>query len=161
MLTRIPNYTVTDVQDGIRYLLDKASQSEEVRQLAIDITSSSQDPIASIYGFVKQKVTYTPDEERGFGDIELFISPVRMVKDYRAGISIAGDCDDMALLTVALCRSIGIESNVVLLDTGGKGVDHAIAEVYSEKLETWITLDPSAPEVPLGWIEHHVERIKV
>lgn len=140
-----------DIKDSINYLLDKSSQSEEVRNLAISITRYSPDPIASIYDFVRNNVQYTPDPVKNAEQIELFISPVRMVKDYYKGKPLAGDCDDMALLTTALCRSIGIRSNVIILDTEGNGFDHAVAQVYSEKLGKYIMIDASTDEVPLGW----------
>jgi len=157
MLTIIKNYSLDDIKDSIKYLLDKASESEEVRQLAIEIIHNKPDPIAAIYDWVKTNVKYTPDPVRN-GQIELFISPVRMVKDYRQGKPLAGDCDDMALLAVALCRSIGIHSSVVLLDTAGEGLDHAVSQVSSNGVT--LMLDPSA-NVPLGWEEHYYSKVVV
>ena len=158
MLTRITNYTLEDVQNGIQYLLDKASSSPEVRMLAIEIVADKQDRIAAIYDFVRTTVKYVPDPVAD-GGIELFISPVRMVKDYRVGMVLGGDCDDMALLTTALCRSIGIQSNVVLIDSVGKGFDHAYCQAHSDKLGM-INVDSSAP-VPLGWAIQYQQKVVV
>ena len=53
MITVIKNYGLQDIKDGIRYLLEKSSRSEEVRQLAIEITAGQEDPIAAVYDWVK------------------------------------------------------------------------------------------------------------
>jgi len=159
MLIRIENYSLKDITDGIELLLDRAAHAPEVRQLAVSIIYERQDRIAAIYDWVKANVSYVPDPVQAGGEIELFISPVKMVKDFGNGVAIAGDCDDMALLTTALYRSIGIKANVVLLDTGGSGLDHAVCEVETEELGM-ITVDPSA-EYPLGWEEKYFSKVVV
>ena len=160
MITRIQNYSLSDIRDGLKYLLDKAADSQEVRQLAIEITADNQDPIAAIYDFVRNTVRYIPDPVAN-GQMELFISPVRMVKDYRSGMVLGGDCDDQALLTTALLRSIGIRANVVLIDQTGNGLDHAFCQAYSDKLGTWVSVDASAPQVPLGWEIRYQSKIVI
>ena len=153
MIKVIQNYSLGDVKDSIRYLLDKASQSPEVREHAINITLSSQDKLSAIYDWVRNTVSYTPDPI----DIELFTSPVKMVKDYNNGISLVEDCDGIALLSTALCRAIGIRANVVLVDIDGSGLSHAYCEAWSDKFEGWIAIDPSS-EYPLGWIFRFKEK---
>ena len=160
MLTIIQNYTIEDVKNSINYLLEKAAYDEEVRQLAVQITYD-RNPIAGVYDFIKTNVHYTPDPVRNHENIELFISPVKMVRDYKNGLPLAGDCDDQAILAVALYRSIGIRSNVTLLDTAGKGLDHAVANVYSDTVKKYIFVDPSSSEFPLGWEIQYYERIDV
>ena len=161
MITRIQNYGLQDIENSIRYLLEKSSNSEEVRQLAIEIAAGKEDPIAAVYDWVKGNVAYVSDPIDVEGDvIELFISPVRMVKNYRKGKTIAGDCDDMALTTTALLQAVGIKSRVVLLDMAGGGLDHAICEAYSEKLDKWVMIDASAT-MPLGWEETHVQKLVI
>ena len=154
VLRRIQNYSLDDVKDSIKYLLDRASESLEVRTLAIGITAGKPDPVAAIYDFIKQNVSYIPDPVSN-GHIELFTSPIRMVRDYRAGIPIGEDCDGMAILATALYRSIGIRANVVLIDVGGNGLDHAYCQAYSDTLNDWVSVDPSS-QFPLGWdIKYH------
>jgi len=145
MLTIIRNYDLEDVKRGMNYLLDKASQSEEVRQLAVNIIDNKPDSIAAIYDWVRDNVRYTPDPIL----IELLTSPVRMVNDYLQGKPLAEDCDGIAILITALCRSIGIQSSVVLLDTKGEGLDHAISQVHSDI--GWVSVDASDSIHPLGW----------
>lgn len=157
MLTIIRNYTLSDIKTSIKYLLNKASESEEVRKLAVEVTDSKPDPIAAIYDFIKNSVRYVPDPTN---NTELFISPVKMVRDYNQKIPIGGDCDDMALLAVALYRSIGIKSNVVILDTRGQGLDHAVAQAYSDIAKRYITVD-SASQYPLGWEEKYFNKVEV
>ena len=92
MITSIANYSLTDVKESIRYLLDKSAHSPEVRTLAVSITHNTEDKISAVYDWVKDNVSYIPDPVKSDGIIELFISPVRIAKDYNAGIAQGGDC---------------------------------------------------------------------
>jgi transglutaminase-like putative cysteine protease len=147
----IKKYTLGDVKSSILLLLDRASKSPEVRQMAIQITYTEQDKISAIYNWVKQNVSYIPDPIGPTGEeIELFVSPVKMVNDYNQGLRPGGDCDDHALLDTALFRAIGFRSNVVLMNSAGQGIDHAYCRVYSEKLSRWLRCDTSV-NTPLAW----------
>jgi len=151
MLKVIGNYTLSDIKSSIIYLLDLSAKSPEVRQHAIEITSDSQDKISAVYDWVKEHISYIPDPIGATGsEIELFISPVRMVEDFKLGLKPAGDCDDHALLVTALYRSLSMPSNVVLVDFGG-GLEHAYTRVKSEKLGEWVVVDTTS-STPLGWI---------
>ena len=156
MITVIKNYDIQDITDNVKRLLEVASHAPEVRRLAIQITSDREDKITAIYDWVKQHVQYVPDPT----SIELFVSPVRIVKDYYECKTIGEDCDGHAILVTALCRSIGINSNVVLIDSLGNGLDHAFSEVWSEKLNCWINVDTTS-EYPIGWIYKYSQRIVV
>ena len=158
MITIIRNYNTTDIKDSINYLLDKASKSEEVRQLAVQITYNKEDKIGAIYDFMKSSVSYIQDPVSD-GEIELFVSPVKQVENYNQGLRMAGDCDDMALLATALYRSIGIKSNVVIIDSLGNGLDHAYCRAWSKELDDWIECDPTS-QYPLGWsVPYHSKNV--
>lgn len=160
MITIIRDYTLTDIISSMQYLLANASHSAELRSLAIQITDDKQDKIVAIYNFMKTEATYLPDPLGNNGQIELFISPVKLVEDYTKGIRPSGDCDDMALLTTAFYRSLSIPSHIVLVDCIGQGLDHAFCTVWSERLQQWIDIDPTT-DYPLGWIHSHSKRILV
>jgi len=157
LTTIIQNYTLDDIKNSMRYLLDKASYSEDVRQLAIEIVNHKPEPISAIYDWVKDTVRYIPDPVRD-GQIELFTSPVRMVRYYRESKSLAEDCDGMSLLTVALLRSLGYQANIILLDTKGEGLDHAIAQMNSDI--GLINVDASS-QYPLGWEIKYYQKVVV
>lgn len=156
MITDIVNYNFTDVVSSIKNLLFKSSFDEDIRQLAIEITSRSEDPISGIYDWVKKNVAYIPDPDNR----ELFISPIRMIKDFNEGKQIGGDCDDHALLNVALLKSIGINTYVSILDVHGVDWDHAIAVAYSEKLHKEIFVDTTS-QYPLGWEIKYFKRYDI
>jgi len=160
MLKIIENSTMHDVETAIRDMLAKSSESELVRQLAVEITSVG-DPIVSIYNWTKSNVTYVSDPVIDNEDAELFISPVRMAKDYYSNRPLAGDCDDHALLNTALFRSIGLQSNVVILDQLGNGWNHAISQVFSTVANRYIFVDTTNLTKPLGWIERYVRRLDI
>ena len=157
MITIIRDYTLEDVKASLKDFLEKAANSEEVRELGVKIVYGQQDHIAAVYTWVKSNVDYIPDPE----GIELITSPVKMVRDYNEGKPLAEDCDGMAILTTALYRSVGIKSNVVLLDTVGEGYDHAVSRAYSDKLGSWIIADVSTSKIPLGWEISHVRRLMI
>ena len=149
MIIRISNYGIEDIKDSVKFLLDRASHSPEVRQLAVQITYDKQDKIAAVYDWIKSSVSYVPDPVTN-GEIELFISPVKQARDYAQGLRPSGDCDDQAILATALYRAIGIRSNVVIIDSIGNGLDHAYCQVWSDKLNQFVSCDPSG-DYPLGW----------
>ena len=93
MLIRIKNYNMSDIIASVKFLLDRAAHSQEVRQQAIQITYDKQDNISSIYDWVKSCVSYISDPiGTGNDEIELFISPIKMVKDFQSGLRLSGDC---------------------------------------------------------------------
>jgi len=159
MLIRIKNYNLQDITDGIKFLLDRSVRSPEVRQLALDI-SDKDDKISAIYDWVKFNLRYVPDPVSGEDEIELFISPIKQVRDYRQRLSICGDCDDNALLATALYQAIGIRSNVVIIDSVGNGFDHAFSQAWSDKLQDWVDIDPTS-KYPLCWKLSYKDRIIV
>lgn len=160
MLILINGYSREDMIEGILLQLDRAAKSKEVRDLAVQIIGYDNDIIKSIHKWVKDNVRYIQDPVQTDGFIELFISPVKMVKDYSEGKQIAGDCDDMAILTTSLYRAVGLSANVCLLSTGGNGLDHAVCKVWSERLGKYLMVDPSA-SVPCGWEEKSSETLMV
>ena len=151
MLIKIANYNLSDIEDSVKFLLDRAANSPEVRDLAIQITHDKQDKIKAVYDWVKSSVAYVPDPvSEGGEEIELFTSPVKLVRDYKAGNPIGEDCDGQAILATSLYRSIGIRANVVIIDSAGNGLDHAYCQVWSDKLSKYINCDPTSA-YPLGW----------
>jgi len=152
----IINYSFNDVVSNIQRMVNESVLNPIVRELAIEITSNTDDPIALIYDWVNANVKYVPDP---FG-IELITSPIRMVNDYRDGKDLAEDCDGQALFVAALIRSLGIPAHVAILNTGGITWDHAVAIAYSTKLGREIIVDPTT-KFPLGWEEHYFARYDV
>ena len=157
MTTRdIAGYNFHDVTSNIKRMIDESVLDPKVRELAIEIVGQSDDPIASIYDWVKEKVTYVSDPI----DVELITSPIRMVNDYRDGKQLAEDCDGHALFVTALLKSVGINAKVAILDIKGFGWDHAVTVAYSDKLGKWIFVDTTS-EKPLGWVEKYKSRFDV
>ena len=154
--------SVQDIRHYMNYLLDKSAQDESVRALAINITSGKSDNISAVFDWVKTNIKYVPDATiagslgSSAEDPELFISPIRMVRDYNEGKPLSGDCDDQSLMCVALYRALGMRANGVLLDRQGKGFDHAVCEVESPTLGM-ITVDTTG-NTPLGWEENYNQK---
>ncbi len=150
MITVIKNYTMQDIKNGILLLLDLSSKSELVRNHAFTITEGIDNKIPAVYSWVKENLQYVKDPETTEVSTELFISPVKQIEWYREGKQIYGDCDDHALLSTALYRALNMRSRILLIDSGGKGIDHAYCEVWSEVFQRFISVDTTA-KYPLGW----------
>ena len=158
MIRVINNFNLNDVFASIKYLLQVSSVDENIRRHALEITAGKE-PIPAIFDWVRENVKYVPDPVEQSGSIiELFISPVRMLSDFQKGQVAAGDCDDHALLNVALLRSLGIESKVILIDQEGNGYNHALAVAKTQDGELWV--DTTSPK-PLGWVDHYVRRLDI
>lgn len=152
----LTEYNLNTVKKGTNDLLNQASRSEEVRTLAANIVATGPgDPIISISTWVRENMKYVYDPL----DKELFQSPVRLVRQFNAGQPVVGDCDDIAIMTVALFRAVGIPSNVEILDQVGGGYDHAVANVQDEKTGRWIMVDNSELSIPIGWELKYVRRM--
>jgi len=149
-ITRITDANLDDMMQSLSRLTGDGIRSSEVRQLALSITSNSTDNIAAVFDWVKSNVRYTPDPSVGDG-IELFISPVRQVKNYNEGKEMAEDCDGMAMLCSAMLGSIGHRTRIAIMATGGGDYDHAVCQVFSDELGDFINVDPSNTDYPLGW----------
>lgn len=147
-ITTYKNTTFQDLVSAVNYLLGVANNSPEVKQLATQITTGTDDPIRAIYDFVWDNMYYVPDPE----DSELFTSPVKLIRDYNQGASMQGDCDDFAIFITALFRAINLNSHVSFVSEKNNDYDHAISEVWSDSLGQFIQIDTStSKKLPLGW----------
>lgn len=156
MLTIIKNADLHDIRRELSRLMREGSQRMDVREFALSIAPDyNNDQISAIYEYAKRNIQYIRDPD----STELFIASWKMIELIEQGKA-AGDCDDMALFCASLLRSIGYETRIVLLDTTGQGIDHAICEVYSEKIGLWISVDV-ASEHPLGWITKSFSRMEI
>ena len=153
-ITILRDYTLNDVVRELARMLREGTMLPETRQLALEVISQHEDQISAIYDFVKENVLYQPDPYQ----VELFIHPRRMIEFYYQGIA-RGDCDDIALITASLLRSLGYQANIVLLDTRGQGIDHAVTEVTLGGVR--IMVDSSSSYLPLGWEESSFDKVEV
>lgn len=156
MLTIIKNADLSDIRRELSRLMREGSQKMSVRELALSIAPSyDNDQISAIFEYTKKNIPYQPDPSGA----ELFIAPWKMIELIEQGKA-AGDCDDLALFCASLLRAIGYETRIVLLDTSGQGIDHAICEVWSDNASTWIIVDPSSAK-PLGWVPKYFMRMEI
>ena len=146
----------------LKRMLVESSDSSKVRQVAWGIVDGHDDhsKIGAIYTWVKDNVIYTPDPIGPEGEIELFTSPIYQIEKYFNGEQMREDCDGIALMVASLARSVGIPARIILIDVAGNGIDHAVAELYSNKLHTWIMIDASS-KFPPGWHENSFRRVEI
>jgi hypothetical protein len=140
----IKHYQPDDLREQLSRMMAEGSINPDVRLLATDIVRSTPFPgwqISEVYNYVKSNVRYQPSPvgERN-GETELFIAPWRMVEMLKAG-NAAFDCDQMALLAATLLRSLGYKTKIIIIDSEGKGWDHAYCEVQSISTDEWLSVD--------------------
>ncbi|MBN1698531.1 MAG: hypothetical protein JW881_13535 [Spirochaetales bacterium] len=113
----------------------------EIRAFTREITSrmtseSVLERVSAVYDFVIDKLSYVLDPE---GTDELRIG--RLIKN-----SYRGNCQDYALLTIALLRSLGVPASMYCGDTYDSDIGHAWAVFY--------TPDKRAVALDATWGDH-------
>lgn len=121
------------------------------RSIVANAPFAQFDQLSAILAFVRANVNYQPDPV----GTELFTTPQRMMERIQAGQlddtnKAFGDCDCIAILCTAICRTLGYNSWIVLLDQTGNGYNHAACEVYSEETLLTYYMDPTIPNNPLS-----------
>ena len=145
----VGNASDNEVMGIMSRMLREGIANGEVRQLALSITAGVDDPISAVYDWMIANYRYIPDPE--VLNSELFIAPKVQVRRFLNGEQIAGDCDDISLMSASLLGSIGYQVRIVVIGQFNHELDHAYAEVYSAPLGQWLTFDPSDQHTPLGW----------
>ena len=146
-ITKFKNVDLSTLKVELKRILTEGIEDPEVRRLTETAVKGNEDPIRKVYDFVKENFSYLPDPYTA----ELFIHPKLVASDYFQGRLRSMDCDDFALLGASMLGSIGFHTQIVLLDYNFDNIiDHAVAEIYSEKLQSWVTFDPTS-DYPLGW----------
>ena len=164
MLTviRQSNFSIDELAGYLKEFLEKGVNDPDVRDRALTIVLDNPDvnPIISLHGWVREHVQYRDDPSILYpGEIgELFISPVYMIRRFREGEQLFGDCDDSALLLTTLYQCIGYDAHIILLDTEGTGFDHSISMV---NLEGMTVFADATGNVPVGWLEPYQRKVVV
>jgi len=146
--TRSQNAALDDRIKYIRMQIDKGIQDGRVRQVAAQFLRGVKErdhigELRSIYDNVRKLVRYTWD----INGIDTYQTPMRTLE---FGIA---DCDDYAILLVALLMSIGYTCKLVVIRLKeAKEWGHIYAAVgYPPKNpKLWIPLDASVP-AKIGW----------
>ena len=140
------------MRTAISKFVQEGSQNQTVRLYATSIVPNfTQDQVKAVYDNVQLHVKYQPDP----AGTELFTAPWKMIELIQIN-NAAGDCDDIAILTASLLRTLGYQSRVALLGRFTPAYDHAVAQVYDEKIGDWLFVDPSNYTDPLGWVPPYV-----
>lgn len=111
------------------------------RGIVADYPFEGNDQLKAVLEYVRAHVGYQPDPS----GTEMFTSPHRIMELIKQGVAV-GDCDCVALFCVAICRALGYNAHIVLLDQTGGGFNHAACEVYSEAVGEKYYMDATRPE---------------
>ena len=134
----------------LRQMMQEGKLDPSVRRLSEEAVLGHKDQVRAVYEWVQEHLPYAFDPETA----ELFIHPRRIAEDYYQGRIRMGDCDDAALLAASMLGSLGHQTRLSLIATGDTPeIDHAVAQVFSPELDSWLMVDPTAGYLPMGWIE--------
>lgn len=135
----------------MRQLADAGSREMRVREQAIGIVRRARvqphdfdGELRALFAWVRDRVRYTRDPA-GFEGLQ---SPARTLT------WLAGDCDDMAVLLVAMLRAIGHRARLSFRAIGTDARNPAkFSHVYvvARHGGREVALDPTVPGTPLGW----------
>jgi transglutaminase-like putative cysteine protease len=163
---RITTGTLPAGDAGVRKTLAMMAQlaqagalRREVRETAIEAVRDSgvaphdtAGELAALFAFVRDQVRFVGD----VAGVETLQAP-HYTLDVRAG-----DCDDRAVLLVAMARSIGIPARLNFRVIGANpsrpgSFSHVyvVANVKGKE----IALDPTYPQTPIGWQHPSPSRI--
>jgi len=153
------------VDFGVKSILVRDVAKAIVQLYSIGAGFDVRDDIwvfAAIQDWIQRNINYILDAGQ---QKEIFQTPQRQLIDWARGTT-GSDCDDMAILYVALLRTIGKDAVVVLIDGHASGqYNHAMAFARSKTHDSifkgqWIPVELTLPK-PLGWIVNHTKTYKV
>ncbi|MGI9278271.1 MAG: DUF3857 domain-containing protein [Endozoicomonas sp.] len=143
--------------------LDRQTDSDEIRQLAEEITRGAQHPreeAVLIYNWVAQNINYL---SLSF-NLEDMLVPHPVEDILRHGY---GDCKDQALLLQSLLKARGIASKPALVSWSNSYKDWPVATsmqfnhvlLYIPQLQVW--LNPVSPLSPFGLLDYSLSGKRV
>lgn len=142
----------------MRRLADAGSRDVRVREQAIGIVRRARvaahdfdGELKAVFEWVRDRVRYTRDP----AGVEALQAP------HRTLALLAGDCDDMAMLLVALLRAIGHRAQLAFRAIGtDRRNPRRLSHVYVVARESGreVALDPTVPGTPLGWFYPNATR---
>jgi transglutaminase-like putative cysteine protease len=124
------------VRDAIR------DPAQQIRECALNIlrgvnTFSAQ--AGAIQAWVQNNIEYRHDPV----DVELVQTP-QVTLQLKAG-----DCDDQAVLTAALCQATGHPTQFIAVGLGGQPLSHVLSQTLIGT--SWVALE-TIERRPMGWM---------
>ena len=135
----------------MRAAIDSDRTSPLVRNAAVQAIAGAPErnftsEITGILDYIRDRVRYTRDPL----DVEYVQGPDFLLRQIRAGGTVAGDCDDSAVLFASLAEAVGYETRFQVLGEAGENFSHVIVEVR-DNAGRWIPVDPSQRGRGVGW----------
>lgn len=127
-------------------------RDEQIRRKAVDVTQGMQGhdfdgEVAALFAYVRDRLRYRRDP----------VDTERVQDAARTLEANSGDCDDKVVLLATLLAALGGLPRFVVQSQDGAEFDHVYLEVFDERSNAWLALDPTAdgqaglPLAEVGW----------
>jgi transglutaminase-like putative cysteine protease len=135
-----------------------AGTTEAMRDAAIDIVrgyyaTSPAKYAAAVALFCRRNVMLISEPD------EILIDPCKMLTDIARGRG-AGDCDDISMLSMALCFALGLQCRFKAVFPAPEGhYQHVFGEIRLNPNAPWLPMDLTilgSPEYPPDWIVQEI-----
>lgn len=107
--------------------------------------------VSAIFSWVQAALHYVDDPS----GIELLKNPMYIDDEVTAsGGTFMGDCDDASGYLAALLKSVGYQTELVIVTPEGADTfdyRHIYVRVWLPHEQIWLALDPTAKGQPMGW----------
>lgn len=137
-------------------LASKDAKSAAIRAAAAEAVGSATSPdeiLQRVFTWVKSRVRFRSDQRTALlsglphaADTELLIRPVDLISMDNP----AGDCDDFAMLTLALLHAVGIPAEIVTINADPTTPNYTHVFVAARIGDRSVAMDTSHGSAP-GW----------
>lgn len=141
----------------MRDVANREIASLPVRRVALAVIAYCQprDKVCQarkIAAFVSTKIRFAPDPT----GVELLHSPSYLLNEIATHYYVQADCDDVAILTAALAKAVGLTCRFVAVSFHGlDGYMHVYTDIAVGG-GRWLTVDPTRPATSVAVIDQRM-----
>lgn len=114
-----------------------------VRQTAVQIVQGTGFNVSAQLRLLQQFIQQYTEFLRDPRGVELLHTPAYLLTQIAERGTVAGDCDDIAMLVAALGMAVGLRARFVVI--GQRALEHVFTMLASPRGTEWVAFDPTRP----------------
>lgn len=149
-MVQVTYHTIGPGSSGIRDTLHlmrrivRASVAQPIVRLsAVQIVQGTGFNVAQQLTLLRQFIQQHTEFLRDPRGVELLHTPAYLLTQISEVGTVAGDCDDIAMLVAALGMAVGLRARFVVI--GQRELEHVFTMLASPHSGTWEAFDPTRP----------------